>query len=578
MLRTLLVMLAVAAAECLSAPVATAESRLALVIGNSTYQNVPELTNPANDAKAVNSILASAGFDVTLALDLNQADMRRAVHDFSAKVARSGADNVALIFYAGHGLQMDGESYLVPIDARIEREADVAIEAMRLSDVTNAFDAVPSRMRIVILDACRANPFAAGASIPGHGLAIVDAPTGSIVAYSTAPGTEALDGSGADSPYTTALLEVIKEPDLQVERLFKQVRLRVHDSTDGRQIPWESSSLTSDFAFFATTGPAVANAREDETHTGVPAVTVPRSGSGQAGATAAGQPGAIEPGPEPLSSSKLRTRARLEDIRVGPAAAAYRIAIEEDSVELYEEFLKIYPTDPLAARVRDVLAERLELLAWYRAVTVNTVAGFEAFLLRYPASDYAVVAKRLRERARQRGINPVTAAAFAPSGPGAPAPGQAPAQGAAPAAPGNATPVVQTSIAVLSPPAPSAGPTCPCPGTVPVRLEPPAIHDHPKKGGRETHDGGHKQKPGRETSNRHHNGPGPDPGDDEPIPAHPTPDAGGPPPGPLMGMGIGIGPWHGWRGGGWRGHPVRPGPLRGGGYPGRQGPPTQRLD
>ena len=154
------------------------------------------------------------------------------------------------MFYAGHGLQVDGENFLVPIDARIERESDVAIETMRLADVMNALAAVPSKIRIVMLDACRNNPFEALSKSGGSGLAIVDAPSGSIVAYATAPGAEAADGAGRNSPYTAAFLKVVKQPELQIEQLFKRIRLLVNDTTDGKQVPWESSSLTSDFWFF----------------------------------------------------------------------------------------------------------------------------------------------------------------------------------------------------------------------------------------------------------------------------------------------------------------------------------------
>ena len=155
------------------------------------------------------------------------------------------------MFYAGHGLQVDGENFLVPIDASIKQEGDVSANTFPLSALMETLQAVPSAARIVILDACRNNPFTAIQKSTGRGLAIVDAPNGSIVAYSTAPGAEALDGTGNDSPYTTALVETVKSPGLPIEQLFKEIRLRVHKSTDGKQTPWESSSLTVNFAFFA---------------------------------------------------------------------------------------------------------------------------------------------------------------------------------------------------------------------------------------------------------------------------------------------------------------------------------------
>ncbi len=237
---------------------AWAESRLALVIGNSAYRTVTPLPNPANDARAMADFLTKAGFEVTPASDLTQADMRATIGTFAAKVARAGSDTVALVYYAGHGVQIDGENFLVPVDVRIERESDVPLQAVRLADLMNTLASVPSRMRIVMLDACRNNPFSEINKTAGRGLAIVDAPPGSIVSYSTSPGAEAEDGSGENSPYTSALLKVAAEPGLPIEQAFKRTRLSVNQATDGRQTPWESSSLSSDFAFFQGSAPAAS--------------------------------------------------------------------------------------------------------------------------------------------------------------------------------------------------------------------------------------------------------------------------------------------------------------------------------
>src|ERR1700682_4703446 len=233
--------------------IASAESRVALVIGQSAYRAVPALPNAANDGKHMVDLLGNAGFQVTAAPDLAQNEMRQAISDFAAKVAASGPDTVALVFYAGHGLQIDGENYLVPVDVDPKREADIPLQAVRLNDLMNTLGALPTRMRIFMLDACRNNPFPALNRTAGHGLAIVDTKAGapgSFISYSTSPGSEAEDGTGADSPYTTAVLSVAKEPNLPIEEAFKRVRIAVSQATDGRQIPWESSSLTADFKFF----------------------------------------------------------------------------------------------------------------------------------------------------------------------------------------------------------------------------------------------------------------------------------------------------------------------------------------
>ena len=233
------------------------EKRIALVIGNSTYENVTQLPNPANDAREIGKFLNSAGFEVIQATDLDHDEMIQVLQDFSAKVAERGPNTAVFVYYAGHGLQIAGDNYLVPVDAKISSESDVPSEAIRLVDVMATLQAVPSRIRIVALDACRNNPFSQ-LKDTGRGLAIVDAPNGSIVAYSTAPGTEAFDGEGKNSPYTSAFLRLGREPNLPIEQFFKKVRVVVNDVTEGKQTPWESSSLTSDFYFFGDTAVAAA--------------------------------------------------------------------------------------------------------------------------------------------------------------------------------------------------------------------------------------------------------------------------------------------------------------------------------
>ena len=243
---------------------AFSENRVALVIGQSAYRNVTPLPNPANDAKVIAGLLTEAGFDVTAAPDLTQTDLRQAIGDFAAKVATKGPDTVALVFYAGHGVQIDGENYLVPVDVNLARELEVPLQSVRLNDLMNALAAVPSKTRIVMLDACRNNPFGEISRTAGKGLAIVDVRAGSagtFISYSTSPGMEALDGSGANSPYTTALLASAKEPGLPIEEAFKRVRVSVNKVTGGAQTPWESSSLVGEFYFFlagatATSKPA----------------------------------------------------------------------------------------------------------------------------------------------------------------------------------------------------------------------------------------------------------------------------------------------------------------------------------
>jgi uncharacterized caspase-like protein len=392
--------LGIVAAVLLISESAFAQSRMALVIGNSNYQTAVSLSNPANDAQAVAEAFTRAGFEVTRLSDLTQMEMRRAVRDFSARIAEKGSDTIALVFYAGHGMQVDGENFLIPVDARIQRESDVAIEALRLADIVKALETVQSRARIVMLDACRNNPFSAVGAI-GRGLAIVDAPTGSIVAYSTAPGTEAQDGTGQNSPYTSALLKVIPEPGLPIEQALKRVRLLVHESTDGRQTPWESSSLISDFAFYSEGAPTSASPplpqvaqrdaqpRDVQTRDVQPRDTQSRDGQ---------------------SRTTPRSVAWREQIRSRPQPRqAYDIVVMEDSVDAYEEFLLVYPYDPLAERIRYLLSLRAQALAWRYAVLANTPDSYSYYLNSYPGGHYATQAMRLREQPRIRPVDSVMA-------------------------------------------------------------------------------------------------------------------------------------------------------------------------
>jgi uncharacterized caspase-like protein len=366
-----------------------AESRIALVIGNSSYRSVSVLPNPENDARAMTELLNGAGFEVVTARDLSQIEMRATISDFAARVAAKGSDTVALVFYAGHGLQVDGENFMVPVDARVEREADVPLQAVRLADLMNALAAVPSKNRIIMLDACRNNPFSEINKTTGRGLAIVDAPTGSIVAYATSPGSVAEDGTGSNSPFTTAMLTIAREPGVPIEQAFKRVRLAVHQATEGRQTPWESSSLTGEFFFFQ--GQLVASATAG--------TAVAAAGSGAAAAAAGGKTAAQSVAAWRLQLAKLN------------APDAYELVIREDTVEAYDAFLQVHGGPPFGPRARSLFERRKEMLAWYGAVTINTVASYQAFLASYPTSDLAATARRLMERARNRSLSAASPAA-----------------------------------------------------------------------------------------------------------------------------------------------------------------------
>lgn len=229
---------------------ALAEPRLALVIGNSNYGGgLGRLPNPANDAALMASTLTQLGFKVTRLLDADQKQMKRAISDFGSALAAAGPNAAGLFFYAGHGVQVGGENYLIPLHAEISKEADVELEAVPADWVLKQMEFAGNSLNIVILDACRNNPLSRSVRAASRGLARMDAPKGSFIAYSTAPGETAADGSGANSPYTAALAKAMLTPGVAIEETFRNARVDVLKATGEQQIPWESSSLTGAFYF-----------------------------------------------------------------------------------------------------------------------------------------------------------------------------------------------------------------------------------------------------------------------------------------------------------------------------------------
>jgi hypothetical protein len=220
-----------------------AAERIALVIGNAGYAADP-LANPVNDARLMSTALRAQGFTVIESLDVGQVAIKEAIKDFGNRIEAAGQDTVGLFYYAGHGVQVDGENYLIPIGAPIEDEADVDIYAVPASNVLKTLGHAANNLNIIVLDACRNNPFVRSFRGRQRGLALMNAPTGTLIAYSTAPGQVASDGDGANSPYTLALATNLGRPGVPIELMFKGVRDAVLSATQGRQTPWEASSLT----------------------------------------------------------------------------------------------------------------------------------------------------------------------------------------------------------------------------------------------------------------------------------------------------------------------------------------------
>jgi uncharacterized caspase-like protein len=229
----------------LTAAPAFAAKKVALVVGNAAYAEAP-LRNPVNDARAIARQLRGKGFEVLLRENVTKAQFTDAVADFGEKLA---AGDTALFFFAGHGIQVQGRNYLLPVDARITSEQRVRLEAMDVEAVLDQTAAARASVSMMILDACRNNPFERRFRSTGGGLAQINAPEGTLIAYATAPGKVAADGEGSNGLYTQALLKALGEPGLKVEEVFKQVRIDVARASGGAQIPWEASSLTGDFFF-----------------------------------------------------------------------------------------------------------------------------------------------------------------------------------------------------------------------------------------------------------------------------------------------------------------------------------------
>lgn len=233
-------------------PTPQGERRVALVIGNSDYKDSP-LVNPVNDARAMAESLRRFGFDVLYGENLSQNDMKRNIEAFGGKIRNGG---VGLFYYAGHGIQIKGTNYLIPISATITSENEVEYESVEVGRVLAQMDTARNRLNIVILDACRNNPFARSFRSAQKGLASIDAPVGTLIAYATAPGSVASDGTQGNGLYTQQLLRYMQKPELSLEQIFKKVREAVRSQTEGKQTPWELSSLVGEFYF---SGPAMAS-------------------------------------------------------------------------------------------------------------------------------------------------------------------------------------------------------------------------------------------------------------------------------------------------------------------------------
>jgi uncharacterized caspase-like protein len=330
-----------------------AEVRFALVIGNDEYKSA-KLATPANDAGLVANALTAAGFTVTGARNLDQATLRESIREFLEQVAGAGADGVAVIYLGGFGVQFAGENYYVPVDADLARDVDVPLQAIRISDFVQPLAALPARVKIVILDAARQNPFAQGGEPLAGGLALVDPAPGMAIAFNAAPGTIGPEEPGPYGAYATALTEMVAAGGLPLDDVFARVRLRVSEVTNGGEVPWFASQIDTPFFFTERSADAPP-----------PADTAP----------------VVD-----VREKPMRSYANIED--------AYAAALALDTIEGYEEFLALYPRSRYARRVAAMVAVRREEMIWRRCVFDNTPPAYWSYLRRYPNGPHVWDARR----------------------------------------------------------------------------------------------------------------------------------------------------------------------------------------
>jgi hypothetical protein len=251
---------------------ALAAGKVALVIGNGAYRAMPALRNPANDANLIASRLSGLGFDIVRIIDGDRRDFRDGLTDFGRRAQNA---DVALVFYAGHGVQVNGNNWLLPVDAEIEASTDLPAQAMKADDLLEIMQASGARLKLVFFDACRNNPLPRSLSRgTANGLARLEAnAAGMMIAFATSPGDVALDGSGNNSPFTEALARFIDTPDLEVRHLMGKVRESVYVSTGERQLPWLNEALIGEFYFGGRSGDGSAAAPSAASQATVAAVS-----------------------------------------------------------------------------------------------------------------------------------------------------------------------------------------------------------------------------------------------------------------------------------------------------------------
>jgi uncharacterized caspase-like protein len=326
--------------------------RQALVIGNSSYGFGP-LKNPANDARAIGEQLKAAGFQVTTGLDLSRQQMLEAIRAYGESLTRAKA--IGIFYFAGHGVQLAWRNYLLPVDAEIRSIEDIQARCVDVNAVIEGIARAANPMNVVILDACRENPFA-GVKLEQKGLSQLDAPPATLLAYATAPGNLASDGDGANGLYTEQLLREMKVPEAKIEDVFKRVRLTVRRRSNGAQIPWESTSLEEDF-WFLPPREQLRLAREEA---------------------------------ERIRRAQEEEQQRLARIEKAGREEAERLRREAEAEKAREEQRERERRERLE-RAREEEAERIyqaEADLWERVKDATRPGPLEDYLRRYPSGNF----------------------------------------------------------------------------------------------------------------------------------------------------------------------------------------------
>jgi uncharacterized caspase-like protein len=331
-----------------SAGADAANPRIALVIGEAAY---PDATLPtaANDAGLVAQVLQAAGFDVVGARDLDQKSVRESLRDFLDKANAAGPDMQAFVYISGRALQYSGDNYLAPVDARIVRDSDVPIEAVKITDFTHALAAAPGLARVVVIDGARPNPYAQQGQPLAGGLALVDPEPGSVIAFNAAPGAIGVQDAGDYGVYAKSLAGLMRQGGVDVTQVLAQVRVDVNQKTQGAQLPWSAGKLTSPYFLFERAADA-------------PPVVI-----------------------------KAPARKPLKQL---PPAEAYEAVIQSDRLEDYEEFLRDHARSEQARRIEAIVAARREAMFWRRTLEQNSPRAYWTYLRRYPKGPHAYDADR----------------------------------------------------------------------------------------------------------------------------------------------------------------------------------------